>query len=235
MTKKEFMRELERRLSQIPEGEKTDALNYYEDYFAEASITDDMLVPETMGTPEDIAKQIIEEVVQKEATEEYFNENADVKKERSEYIPYYRRGEQNTSTNKGERYTYNGDNSSRTTDGNVTNKDANVVAIILLIISCPFWIGIVIAAAACLFAAMVTLIALVFGFGVAGVALICTAFLSSAFAGGILLAGTGMILLALAILMVIPLVLFCIKFLPWLVNGIVKACKRLFGTGKEQA
>lgn len=235
MTKKEFMRELERRLRQIPESEKTDALNYYEDYFAEASITDDMLVPESMGTPEDIAKQIIAEVVQKEATEEYFNENADVKKEKSEYIPYYRRGEQNTSSSKEERYTYGGDNSSRTTDTNVKNKDAKVVAIILLIITFPFWIGIVIAAAACLFAAMVTLIALVFGFGAAGIALICTAFLSGAFAGGILLAGTGMILLALAVLMVIPLVMFFIKFLPWLVNVIAKACKRLFGTGKEQA
>ena len=105
----------------------------------------------------------------------------------------------------------------------------------MLIITFPFWIGIVIAAAACLFAAMVTLIALVFGLGVAGIALICTAFLSGAFAGGILLAGTGMILLALAVLMVIPLVMFFIKFLPWLVNVIVKACKRLFGTGKEQA
>ena len=32
MTKKEFMKELERRLSKIPENEKIDALNYYEDY-----------------------------------------------------------------------------------------------------------------------------------------------------------------------------------------------------------
>lgn len=232
MTKKEFMKELERRLAKIPENEKTDALNYYEDYFADAMIQDDMLVPESMGTPEDIAKQIIEEVVQKEQSEEYFNENADIKSDRNEYVPYYRRGEQNSFQNKNNYYSQKNANPTGQT---VKNKDAKIVAIILLVISFPFWIGFVIAAAACLFAVLVTLGALVFGFGVSGVALVIAAFLSSSFAGGMVLSGTGLLLLALAVVMIIPLVLFCVRFLPWLLNGIVKGCKRLFGNGKEQA
>lgn len=230
MTKKEFMKELERRLAKIPENEKTDALNYYEDYFADAMIQDDMLVPESMGTPEDIAKQIIEEVVQKEQSEEYFNENADIKSDRNEYVPYYRRGEQNSFQN----HKYNQGNA-KSADEKVKNNDAKIVAIILLVLSSPFWIGFVIAAAACLFAALVTLGALVFGFGVAGVSLVIAAFLSSGFAGGMVLAGTGLLLMALALIMIIPLVLFCVRFLPWLLIGIVKGCKRLFGSGKEQA
>lgn len=232
MTKKEFMKELERRLAKIPENEKTDALNYYEDYFADAMIQDDMLVPESMGTPEDIAKQIIEEVVQKEQSEEYFNENADIKSDRNEYVPYYRRGEQNSFQNKNNYYSQK---NASPTGQTVKNKDAKIVAIILLIISFPFWIGFVIAAAACLFAVLVTLGALVFGFGVSGVAVVIAAFLSSSFAGGMVLAGTGLLLLSLAVVMIIPLVLFCVRFLPWLLNGIVKGCKRLFGNGKEQA
>ena len=222
MTKKEFMKELERRLAKIPENEKTDALNYYEDYFADAKIQDDMLVPESMGTPEDIAKQIIEEVVQKEQSDEYFNENADMKSDKNEYVPYYRRGEQNSNQNRNNNFN---EKNAQPSGEKVKNNDAKIVAIILLAISSPFWIGFVIAAAACLFAALVTLGALVFGFGVSGIALVIAAFLSSSFAGGMVLAGTGLLLIALALIMIIP----------WLFIGIVKGCKRLFGNGKEQA
>ena len=232
MTKKEFMKELERRLAKIPENEKTDALNYYEDYFADAKIQDDMLVPESMGTPEDIAKQIIEEVVQKEQSEEYFNENADMKSDKNEYVPYYRRGEQNSNQNRNNNFN---EKNAQPSGEKVKNNDAKIVAIILLAISSPFWIGFVIAAAACLFAALVTLGAVVFGFGVSGIALVIAAFLSSSFAGGMVLAGTGLLLIALALIMIIPLVLFCVRFLPWLFIGIVKGCKRLFENGKEQA
>lgn len=233
MTKKEFMKELERRLSKIPENEKVEALNYYEDYFAEAMIDEDMLVPETMGTPEDIAKQIVEEIVYMEHSESYFDENADMKSDGNEYVPYYRRGEQNSYYSKNDN-CYNSKNS-QTAGAKTKNNDAKIVAIILLLISFPFWIGFVIAAAACLFVAVVTLGALVFGFGVAGISLVIAAFLASSFAGGMLLAGTGLLLTALALILIIPLVLFCVKFLPWLIQSIARGCKKLFGYGKEQA
>ena len=123
MTKKEFMKELERRLAKIPENEKTDALNYYEDYFADAKIQDDMLVPESMGTPEDIAKQIIEEVVQKEQSEEYFNENADMKSDKNEYVPYYRRGEQNSNQNRNNNFN---EKNAQPSGEKVKNNDAKI-------------------------------------------------------------------------------------------------------------
>lgn len=235
MTKKEFMRELERRLSKIPENEKIDALNYYEDYFADAAIADDMLVPESMGTPEEIAKQIIEEVVHKEQSGEYFDENADMKSENSEYVPYYKRGENNSSTEQRRNYTSNETYDSQTTDMNHKNNDAKVVAIILLVITSPIWGSIVLAVLSCIFAVVVALGAVVFGLGVSGVALVITAFLSSTFAGGFLLAGTGLILLAVALIVIIPLVLFCVRFLPWVIHGIVKQCRKLFRNGKEQS
>lgn len=235
MTKKEFMRELERGLSKILENEKIDALNYYEDYFADAAIDDDMLVPESMGNPEEIAKQIIEEVVHKEQSEEYFDENVDVKSESSEYVPYYRRGENNSSTDQRRNYTHNETYNSQNTGMNHKNNDAKIVAIILLVITSPIWGSIALAVLSCIFAVIVTLGAVIFGLGVSGIALVITAFLSSTFAGGFLLAGTGLILLAVAVIMIIPLVLFCVKFLPWVINGIAKQCKKLFGNGKEQA
>ncbi len=235
MTKKEFMKELERRLSKIPENEKTDALSYYEDYFADASIDDDMLVPESMGTPEDIAKQIIDEVVQKEQSEEYFDENVELKSDSNLYVPYYKRGGNTSSSGNRGSYTNDKKNYSQMKSTNAKNNDAKVVAIILLVITSPFWGSIAVAVLSCLFAIIVTLVAVIFGLGVAGIALICSAFLASAFSGGMLLAGIGLILLALTVIMIIPLILFCIKFLPWAVNGIVKGCKQLFGIRKEQA
>lgn len=235
MTKKEFMRELERGLSKIPENEKIDALNYYEDYFADAGIGDDRLVPESMGTPEEIAKQIIEEVVHKEETGEYFDENVDRKSESSEYIPYYKRGENNSSAEQRRNYSNSETYNTQTKGTDYKNNDAKVVAIILLVITSPIWGSIAIAVLSCIFAVVVALGAVVFGLGVSGIALVITAFLSSTFAGGFLLAGTGLILFAVAMLMIIPLVLFCVKFLPWVIGGIVKQCKRLFGNGKEQA
>lgn len=235
MTKKEFMKELERRLSKIPENEKIDALNYYEDYFADASIDDDMLVPDSMGTPEDIAKQIIDEVVQKEQSEEYFDENVDLKSDSNVYVPYYKRGENTSSSENRGSYANDEKNYSQMKGTNTKNNDAKVVAIILLVITSPIWGSIAIAVLSCLFAIIVSLGAVIVGLGVAGIALICTAFLTSAFSGGMLLAGIGLILLALALIMIIPFVLFCIKFLPWAINGVVKGCKQLFGKRKEQA
>lgn len=231
MTKKEFMRELGQKLSQIPVNEKTDALNYYEDYFADAGIEDDMLVSESMGTPEDIARQIIEEVVHKEQSEDYFDENAERKTRNNEYVPYYRRGEQN----KENQYYNHAETASKKTGTHIKRSDAKIVAIILLIISCPFWISIAVTLVACLFSVMIALISLVIAFGVSGIAMVGAAFLSGAFSGGLLLAGSGLILFALAIVMVIPLVLFCVRFLPWLIKIATQAFKKLFEIGKEQA
>ncbi len=236
MTKKEFMRELAQRLSQIPANEKADALDYYENYFADADITDEMLVPESMGTPEKIARQIIEEIVHKEQSEDYFDENAEMKSENKEYIPYYKRGEGNFKENSYEdnakEYTQQ---HTKATGTNVKSSDAKVVAIILLVITCPIWISVIFTLAAALFSVVIALISMVFAFAVAGIALIGASFMSGALSGGLLLAGTGLILCALGIVMIIPLVLFCVRFLPWLVKILAQACKKIFETGKEQA
>lgn len=61
MTKYEFLGDLSRLLSDIPKEEREQALSYYEDYFADAGKENEEAILEELGTPQEVAKQILEE------------------------------------------------------------------------------------------------------------------------------------------------------------------------------
>lgn len=246
MTKSEFMRELASLLSRIPEDERNDAVQYYEDYFADAGITDEMLVPNSVGTPRQVADKIISEAIYGKHPEQMTEALKDVPATKSDKVKksYYRQNESsnqsdyydgntNTKSNHGTYYDSNvnagNNNSTYSTVGNNTDNTKLIVGIVIIIVTSPIWIGLVAGIGGILFGILAALAGIILGFGAAGIALMITAFLSSSVAGGILLVGTGMLLLALAIVLVIPLVLFCGRFLPWLVREMVNLVKRLFG------
>lgn len=52
------METLERMLSDVSFNDRYDALSYYKEYFDDAGITEDMVVPESVGTPEQIAMRL---------------------------------------------------------------------------------------------------------------------------------------------------------------------------------
>lgn len=58
MTKYEFLGDLSRLLSDLPEEERRQAMKYYEDYFADAGESQEQQVLRELGSPEDIAKEI---------------------------------------------------------------------------------------------------------------------------------------------------------------------------------
>lgn len=58
MSKAEFMRELERLLQNIPENERVEALNYYEEYFSDAGEENEQKVLEELESPEKVADNI---------------------------------------------------------------------------------------------------------------------------------------------------------------------------------
>ena len=60
MTRAEFMRELERLLADIPESERIEALQYYNDYFDDAGAENELRVLVELGSPYDVAKSIKE-------------------------------------------------------------------------------------------------------------------------------------------------------------------------------
>lgn len=244
MTKKEFMLEIEDRLRTIPLDERIDALRYYQDYFAEAGITDDMAVPESMDTPENIAKQIIEELSGVENRQSYMDENGDVKNS-TEYVPYYKRkyhassenGYNNGTQNNGSYYERTDSSADHYRSGNrQPSSDAgNIVAIILLVVFSPVWIGLGTAIIGLIFSVLVVLGSLCFAAFVTGATLIISAFFTNGIAGGILLCGCGMVSFACGVLLLVALVLYCARFLPWLIKGIVRLCKSVFGRRNEAA
>lgn len=59
MTRLDFMEELRSHLQMLPFTEQQDALRYYEEYFDDAGPENEQKVMEELGTPEEVAKNII--------------------------------------------------------------------------------------------------------------------------------------------------------------------------------
>ncbi|GAA0103663.1 hypothetical protein UT300013_02850 [Paraclostridium sordellii] len=73
MNKKEFLKELNKKLKHLPENERIDAVKYYEEYFEDAQINEDIDVLCELSTPSQIASQILSEYAIKEKNKESKN------------------------------------------------------------------------------------------------------------------------------------------------------------------
>lgn len=60
MKKYEYLSELEKRLSALPEAERRDALNYYEEYFDAAGTENEAATAAELGDPAEAARKILE-------------------------------------------------------------------------------------------------------------------------------------------------------------------------------
>ena len=225
MTRKVFMETLERMLSDVSFNDRYDALSYYKEYFDDAGITEDMVVPESVGTPEQIAMRLKKSI---NSGENITSENINIG---GTYNRDNTSGSYNTKQNTGNSYNnsqnagqYSYNNSQNTAQyeynnaGQYNKKNDEraikiIVAIIIAAVTFPIWSGILGVIIGIVFGLGGTII----GLGVAGISLIVVAIVSGyGFATSVLLMGIGLILFGVAILLVIPEALFCIKFLPWL-------------------
>ena len=69
MTRAKFMSELERLLADIPESERTEALQYYNDYFDDAGVENELRVLVELGSPYEVAQSIKAGLNNEEKTE----------------------------------------------------------------------------------------------------------------------------------------------------------------------
>lgn len=58
MNRIEFMTELERLLKEIPEEERREAIQYYEDYFADAGLENEQHIIAELESPKKVAQTI---------------------------------------------------------------------------------------------------------------------------------------------------------------------------------
>lgn len=65
MNKKEYMKILEKELHHIPKADREKALDYYNEYFAEAGTENEENVVEELGSPSEVGRQIIRDLAVK--------------------------------------------------------------------------------------------------------------------------------------------------------------------------
>ena len=73
MNRLEFMQQLEALLSDISQGEREEALQYYNDYLNDAGVENEQEVLDAMGSPEQLAK-VIKEGLEDNGAEGEFTE-----------------------------------------------------------------------------------------------------------------------------------------------------------------
>lgn len=218
MNRSEFMQRLGVLLSSLPVDERTDAMKYYTDYLDEAGPENESSVLEEIGTPEEVAKNILSEL------------DAKATNESTGFQPAIRRAQQNSA----------GSSQTGTTSQNYSNQmDAGkVVGIILL---CIFLLPVVLPL---IFGILAALIGLTIGFAVAAIALAISGIavfiigIANLFAtpfAGLVLIGVGLLLVAIAILFMVLTVLICGKLLPAICSGIASLWRSVFNKKESVA
>jgi uncharacterized membrane protein len=205
MNRNEFLRQLERLLCDIPENERREAIEYYQNYFEDAGPEKEAQIIEELGSPQEVAASIKRNLF----GEDY--EDYDFVKEKKQQNAY--------------------ENQQNKTTRNIVLAVIIVLTFPLWIGILASAFGILIAGIAVVFAAAVSIIAVVFCFFVMGFVL-CGIGMVNLFTGfpavGLVLTAVGMFLLAFAVLGLIVVVWTVGRILPWTLRAVVRLCKKPF-------
>lgn len=213
MDKYDFIKRLDNALEPLSESERESAISYYKELFEDAGYENESDLIEKLGTPESIAESIIREsgmICQNEEHSKYENTE-------KEFF------DESDFTKK----TVSEEKSS--------NKTSIWLIILLIIVTFPLWIGVVASAFGILVAIIATVFALTIGFAIAGITCFFTgiSLIFTSICGGLIVTGIGLIFIGIVMLLCVPLIKFTFKFFGWLINGIAKLFKSLFGCQRK--
>lgn len=176
MTRKEYMEQLKKYLKRLPKEDYDNAIEYFSEYFDEAGPENEQQVMEELGQPKEAARELLLNLLQ-----ESVGDSKDITEEKTAALPAA-----------GSYYGESSHAHSRTDSGNLSTTGYSTSAgkkrspgkIILLafLVICASPVSI-----ALLFAGLAVLAAVIFSMAVTGV---------SAIAGGIVLTGFGVTLIA---------------------------------------
>lgn len=183
MTRNEYMEQLKKYLKRLPKEDYDNAIEYFSEYFDEAGPENEQQVMKELGEPKEAARELLLNLLQ-----ESVGDGKDSNAEEAKALP--------------SAGSYSGENShayNRTDSGNRSTKGQSkpegkkrspgkiILLAFLVICASPVSIALLIAGLAVLAAVVVVIAAVIFSMAVTSV---------SAVAGGILLAGIGVTLIA---------------------------------------
>lgn len=242
MRREEFLRQLEMLLSDISAEERADAMEFYRSYFEDAGIGNEERILEELGSPENVA-EIIKRDLGMVAVRETAGGNGTYDETKHTYTYHNGRSEYQQSEYQQSKYqqsqsggyTMYNDSSYADDENAKRRKKYLIIGIIIAVFTFPFWIGIVSGLFGIIFGASIALIASTFAMFVVGLAFVgvgipMIAGISGA--AGVAFIGAGLIILAIAILLLNACVWIFGKFFPWAITGIVALCKKTFQKNK---
>lgn len=207
MNKEEFLRQLEQLLSDIPEMERREAMDYYENYFEDAGPENEMKIIEELGSPQKVAESMKRDL---------FGDN---------YQAYERMNQQRQQ-----------EELKKQQKENRTLRNILIIILLVFtspiwigILAGLF--GIAVGILATLFALAVTAVALEGSCLLVGVVLSILGIFKMVTgfpAVGLIVLALGMAMLAVGILGLIIVVWVIGRGLPWTVRGFVRLCKKPF-------
>lgn len=232
MTKYEFLGDLSRLLSDIPDEERIQAMKYYEDYFADAGDGHEQEVLQELGSPEDIAKLIKSDMPE---NIEYGEGSSSRMQDCMQ--PYHPSAQGGQSRNEHKTQFDNKEFQKESTPGAgssiLSDSGKNVVLIVILaIITSPIWgtvlLGIISLIVGILSAILGILAGLILGGGgvaIGGFASVfggAVACVTGNVASGILTIGIGCVLFPVGVLCCYLGVMLCVKLIPAVWQELVK-------------
>ena len=230
MNREEFLRKLEAMLDGISSSEKSEAMQYYNDYFDDAGIENEQEVMSSLGSPETVARIIKQELNDKENEKvEQSTKNSGTYDSNTDYTSENRRANN---------VSYDQVNRQDEKEHKTEMSPWKIVAIVLI---CLLLSPVILPFAGSVFGLIIGLIfsilGIILGLGIAAIALtiggaivfgVGVVKLFAIPLAGVMLVGVGLLLVALGLLFGVATVALCGWFLPWATRGLVKICKMPF-------
>lgn len=213
MRKDEFLEKLEMLLSDISQEEREEAMAFYRSYFDDAGVGNEARIIAELESPENVAETIKRDLgmVTVTASDENF------------YNSYGNYTESQQEQDDLKRWVI-------------------PLIIVIAVITFPAWFGILMGIIGTVFGFSITLIVITLAMFVVAVAFVGLGItmltgLSSAIVSipvGLAFVGSGVLLFAFALLLLLVCVGVFGKFLPWVCKGIVHLCKKPFAKKEAQ-
>ena len=238
MNRVEFLGKLKELLYDIPDNEREEAVEFYNDYFDEAGVENEDKVIRDFGSPEKLAATIKAGLSDKPDENGEYSENG---YRDSRFV------DRNTLAKKTETSNNSGYYTSGKKYTSTTNSDRTTGKIVLIILLCIFALPVILPVVVGIFGALIGVIAAIIGVAVAlvvagfsvllaGIALIVAGFveLITAPYAAMCLIGGGFVLTGFSIIGILLMIMVCAAVIPAVVRGFVHICKKPFKR-KEKA